>query len=210
MSASSNTYAADGSYPGSYYAASANPAPARVPLTGSVGIDICIVGAGYSGLSAGVHLAEKGHKVAMVEGARVGWGASGRNGGQVVNGLNASLATIEKRYGAEVGAFVGKIVQDGAGIIREWIKKYDIRCDLKDKNLFAAFTAKQLNELEVKQTLWCKHGMDEHALLDKTAMRKQIGSDAYFGGMIDHTGGHMQPLNLALGEAVAFEQNGGR
>ncbi len=209
MNTAANSYAADGSYPGSYYAATANPAPARPPLTGSVDIDICVVGAGYSGLSAGLHLAEKGYKVAIVEGARVGWGASGRNGGQIVNGLNASLATIEKRYGVEVGAFVGKIAQEGGDIIREQVKKYAIQCDLKEKNLFAVFTEKQMRELVAKQALWRKHGMDDHELLDKNAMCEHVGSDAYFGGMIDHTGGHMHPLNLALGEAAAFEQNGG-
>ena len=74
----------------SYYAASANPAPVRPPLTGDHTVDICVVGAGYSGLSTALHLAEKGYKVAIIEGAQVGWGASGRNGGQIVNGLNAS------------------------------------------------------------------------------------------------------------------------
>jgi gamma-glutamylputrescine oxidase len=209
MSTTASTYAGDGRYPPSYYAASANPAPERPALRGTKQTDICIVGAGYSGLSAGLHLAEKGYKVAIVEGARVGWGASGRNGGQIVNGLNASLATIENRYGPEVGAFVGKIVQEGGRIIRERVSKYGIECDLKENNLFAAFNAKQMRELEAKQVLWRKHGMDDHELVDKAGMRANVGSDAYLGGMIDHTGGHMHPLNLCLGEAAAIEQNGG-
>lgn len=209
MSTAINDYAGDGSYPGSYYAASANAAPERPALSGSVETDVCVVGAGYSGLSTALHLAEKDHKVIVIEGARVGWGASGRNGGQIVNGLNASLQTIENRYGPEIGVFVGKIVQEGGKIIRERIEKYDIQCDLKEKNLFAVFSAKQMRELEAKQVLWRKHGMDDHELLDKEDMRKHVGSDAYFGGMIDHSGAHMHPLNLCLGEAAAIEQNGG-
>ncbi len=209
MNAATNLYAGNGHYPDSYYAASANSAPERPALKGSVDTDVCIVGAGYSGLSTGLHLAEKGHKVVIVEGARVGWGASGRNGGQVVNGLNASLQTIENRYGSEVGAFVGKIVQEGGKIIRERVEKYNIDCDLKQGNLFAAFHPKQMRELEAKQALWRKHGMDEHELLDKQAMREHVGSDVYLGGMIDHSGGHMHPLNLCLGEAAAIEQNDG-
>ncbi len=209
MKAPANGYAGDGGYPSSYYSATAIPAPERAPLRGAVDTDICIVGAGYSGLSAGLHLAEKGHQVAIVEGAKVGWGASGRNGGQIVNGLNASLAAIEKRHGTETGAFVGKLLQEGGRIIRERVNKYHINCDLKDKNLFAAFNAKQMRELEAKQVLWRKHGMDDHELLDKAGLRRHVGSDAYFGGMIDHTGGHMHPLNLCLGEAAAIEQNGG-
>jgi gamma-glutamylputrescine oxidase len=209
MTMNTNNYAGDGRYPGSYYAASANAAPERPALTGTVDTDVCIVGAGYSGLSTALHLAEKGYKVVIVEGARVGWGASGRNGGQVVNGLNASLATIEKRYGAEVGAFVGKLVQEGGKIIRQRIDKYDIQCDYKQGNLFAAFNARQMRELEDKQLLWRQHGMDDHELLDRQGMRKHVGSDAYLGGMIDHSGGHMHPLNLCLGEAAAIEKNGG-
>jgi len=171
--------------------------------------DVCIVGAGYSGLSTGLHLAEKGCKVTIVEGARVGWGASGRNGGQVVNGLNASLQTIENRYGPGVGSFVGNILQEGGEIIRQRVAKYNIDCDLKAGNIFAACHVKHMRELEAKQALWRKHGMDDHELLDREAMRKHVGSDAYFGGMLDKTGGHMHPLNLCLGEAAAIEQNGG-
>ena len=209
MSTAINRYAGDGSYPGSYYAASANAAPLRPVVQGVVEADICVVGAGYSGLSTALHLAEKGYAVVVVEGARVGWGASGRNGGQIVNGLNAGLDKIIGRYGEDVGAFVGGIMQEGARIIRERVAQYDIQCDLKDRNLFAAFNPKQMRELESKQALWRKYGMDEHELLDREGMRRHVGSDAYAGGMIDHSGGHMHPLNLALGEAAAIEQNGG-
>ncbi len=202
-------YARDGAYPGSYYAASANAAPERPALDDDAETDICVIGAGYSGLSAGLHLAEKGYKVAILEGAKVGWGASGRNGGQIINGLNAGLDVIEQRYGPETAGFVGRSVQEGAAIIRDRIKTYDIRCDLKNGNLFAACNPKQMRELEAKQALWRRYGMDDHELLDKEAIRRHIGSDVYEGGMIDHSGGHMHPLNLALGEAAAFEKNGG-
>lgn len=204
-----NTYAGDGAYPGSYYAASANQAPQRPALSGVVETDVCVVGAGYSGLSTALHLAEKGYQVSVVEGARVGWGASGRNGGQVVNGLNAGLDTMIKRYGAAFGDFVGPILQEGAEIIRQRVEKYDIQCDLKPKNLYAAFNSKQMRQLEAKQVLWRQHGMDEHELLDREGIRRHVGSDAYLGGMIDHSGGHMHPLNLCLGEAAAIEKNGG-
>ena len=209
MSAATKLYAGDGGYPASYYAASANPAPDRPVLQGTIETEVCIVGAGYSGISTALHLVESGHQVVMVEGARVGWGASGRNGGQIVNGLNASLDTIIRRYGSEVGKFVGNIVQEGGNIIRERVDRYDIQCDLKKGNLFAVFHPKQMRELEAKQALWRQYGMDEHELLDREGIRRHVGTDAYFGGMIDHTGGHMHPLNLCLGEAAAIEQNGG-
>ncbi len=154
MQTNIKSYAADGSYPVSYYAASANPAPERPSLQGRIETDVCIVGAGYSGLSTGLHLVEKGYQVTIVEGARVGWGASGRNGGQVVNGLNASLQTIESRYGPEVGTFVGKILQEGGEIIRQRVEKYHIDCDLKPGNIFAALHPRHMRELEAKQLLW--------------------------------------------------------
>jgi gamma-glutamylputrescine oxidase len=193
----------------SYYAASANPSPERPPLVGEHKVDICVVGAGYSGLSTALHLAEKGYKVAIVEAARVGWGASGRNGGQIVNGLNASLPTIRKRYGADTANFVAGLVQEGGGIIRERVKTYDIQCDLKDGNIFTAYTAAHMRDLEARIALWESYGIKNQELLDKNQLRSHIGSDVYAGGVIDHSGGHMHPLNLALGEAAAFESLGG-
>lgn len=209
MNASGKFYAGTGAHTTSYYAASANPSPIRPPLQGAQEFDICIVGAGYSGLSAGLHLAEKGHNVAIVEGAQVGWGASGRNGGQIVNGLNASLQTIEKRYGKDTASFVAGLVQEGGQIIRERVKTYDIRCDLKDGNIFAGLTAAHMRELEERRTLWADYGIRNQDMLSKHELREKVGSDLYAGGMIDHSGGHMHPLNLALGEAEAFEKNGG-
>ena len=209
MGTDSHPYAGNGDHTGSYYAASANPSPERPALTGSESTDICVVGAGYTGLSTALHLAEKGHAVTLLEGARVGWGASGRNGGQIVNGLNAGLGVIEKRYGGETAAAVGGMLQEGGRIIRERIATYDIQCDLREGNLFTAYTAKHMRDLEAKQALWRRHGMDDHEMLDRAGMRAHVDTDAYIGGMIDRTGGHIHPLNLALGEAAAFESHGG-
>jgi gamma-glutamylputrescine oxidase len=193
----------------SYYAASANPSPERPKLQGDQLIDICVVGAGYSGLSAALHLAEKGFKVAIIEGARVGWGASGRNGGQIVNGLNASLQTIKRRYGQDTANFVAGLVQEGGEIIRERVATYDIQCDLKHGNTFTGLTAAHMRELDERRTLWASYGLHNQDMLSKSELRDHIGSDVYAGGMIDHTGGHMHPLNLCLGEAAAFEKLGG-
>lgn len=205
----SETPNARSAYPPSYYAASRNIIRQPKPLEGMVETDICVVGAGYSGLSAAISLAENGFKVVMIEAAEVGWGASGRNGGQVVNGLNASLGTIQRRYGQETANFVGGLLQEGAGIIYDRIERYGINCDLKRGNIYAAYTPKHMEELKAKQALWRSHGMDDHELLDKTQIRQHIGSDVYEGGMIDHSGAHMHPLNLALGEAAALESLGG-
>ena len=203
------SYAGNGADPDSYYAASRNIDRTPTVLEGDVQADVAVLGAGYSGLSTAIHLAEKGYKVAVVEGARVGWGASGRNGGQIVNGLNASLDTIRRRYGEEAGAFVGGLVQEGGQIIRRLVSTYGIDCDLKDGNIYAAYTAAHMKDLEHKKALWKRYGMDDHQLLDREAMRRLVNTDAYVGGMLDTTGGHMHPLNLTLGEAKALESLGG-
>jgi gamma-glutamylputrescine oxidase len=205
------TFAASGTtkHTASYYATNANPAPERPPLKGDHTIDICVVGAGYSGLSTALHLAEKGYKVAIIEGAQVGWGASGRNGGQIVNGLNASLQTIKKRYGQDTANFVAGLVQEGGEIIRDRVKTYDIKCDLKEGNIFVGLTPAHMKELEARRALWSSYGINNQDMLDKTQLRDHIGSDLYEGGMMDQTGGHMHPLNLCLGEAAAFEKCGG-
>lgn len=203
------THSSFKNYPASYYAASKNDAPERPPLTGDKAHDICVVGAGYSGLSTALHLAEKGYNVAIVEAGKVGWGASGRNGGQIVNGLNAGLDTITARYGEETAGKIGRWMTEGGKIIRDFVTRYDIQCDFKEKNLFTAYNEKHMRAFEAKQVLWRKHGMDDHEMLDKTAVQQHIGSDVYCGGMMDHSGAHLHPLNLALGEARAFEQNGG-
>ncbi|MHA3977845.1 NAD(P)/FAD-dependent oxidoreductase [Halovulum sp. GXIMD14794] len=203
------TFPPDGAYPASYYAATANPAPERPPVQGEVEAEVCVVGAGYTGLSCALSLAEQGHKVTLIEGARVGWGASGRNGGQLVNGINAPLDKIGRLYGQRVQAFVGGLVTEGGQIIRERVDRYGIACDLKPGNLFAAYTDRQMQELEAKRELWSRFGMDEHEMLDRDGVRKHVGTDAYVGGMIDWSGGHLHPLNLALGEAAAVESLGG-
>lgn len=196
-------------YPQSYYAASANPAPPRPALAGEVVTDVCVVGAGFTGLSAALELAERGYRVVVVEAAKVGWGASGRNGGQIVAGLNASLETIEARYGRGTADFVATVVQEGGRIIRERVARYGIDCDLKDGQLFAAFSAKQVRALAEKQALWRRHGIDTFEMVDAAGMRRHVATAAYAGGMIDRAGGHMHPLNLALGQAAAVEGLGG-
>lgn len=196
-------------YPESYYAASRNPAPPRPALDGEVSADVCVVGAGFTGLSAAVDLAERGYRVVVLEAEKVGWGASGRNGGQIVNGLNASLETITRRYGQGAGDFVATVVQEGGQIVRERVARYGIDCDLKDGQLFTAFTARQMRELEAKQALWRRHGIDNFEMLDRAGLRAHVASDAYAGGMLDRSGGHLHPLNLALGQAAALEGLGG-
>ncbi|MCL6261786.1 FAD-binding oxidoreductase [Craterilacuibacter sp. RT1T] len=194
---------------GSYYAASANPTPKRPALDGRQVADVCVIGAGYTGISTALHLAEAGYKVIVLEAARVGWGASGRNGGQIVNSYSRDMDVIEARHGKEAARRIGAMAFEGGRIIRERIAKYDIQCDLKDGNVFAAFTQKQLDEMAAKKALWEAYGHTGLKLIDKAGMQDIVQSDAYVGALLDNWGGHIHPLNLALGEAAAFESLGG-
>lgn len=195
---------------GSYYAATANPAPARPPLAGDQRTQVCVVGAGFSGLATALHLAERGYAVTVLEAARVGWGASGRNGGQLVNGYSRDLDVIDKRYGPEAARDLGGMAFEGAAIIRELVKRYDIDCGLRDGGVFAAMTARQLRELEEKKASWEAHGNQQLSMLDADGIRQHVATDLYIGGLHDGHGGHVHPLNLCLGEAAAIEQLGGR
>ncbi len=210
MFSAQDHYIGTDKYTGSYYAASANSAPERPALTQAIHADICIVGAGFTGLSTALHLAEQGKSVVIIEGAKVGWGASGRNGGQIVNGLNAGLDTIEKKFGPDTARFIGSMVQEGGNIIRRFVADYAIDCDLKPYNLYVGLNTKHMQALQDKQTLWRKHSMDDFELLDARALQKHVCSERYSGGLLDRTGGHLHPLNLALGEAEAFEKLGGK
>ncbi len=196
-------------YPQSYYAASANPTPDRPALAGDVETDVCIIGAGYTGLSTAISLLENGFKVALVEAAKVGFGASGRNGGQIVNSYSRDIDVIERSVGAQQAKLLGDMAFEGGRIIRERIAKYNIQCDLKDGGVFAANTPKHLKHLEAQKKLWERYGHTQLELLDAERIREVVASDCYVGGMLDMSGGHIHPLNLALGEAAAVESLGG-
>jgi len=193
----------------SFYAATGLPQPQRQALQGTVSADVCVVGAGYTGLSAALHLAEAGYKVVVLEAARVGWGASGRNGGQIVHSYSRDLDVIEARYGTTQASALGAMAFEGAQIIRERVARYAIDCHLKDGGLFAALDPQQLKHLEKQKKLWERYGHTGLALLDAPATEKEVGTSCYVGALHDATGGHIHPLRLAQGEAQALESLGG-
>ncbi len=193
----------------SYYAASGLPQHDRPPLQGAVEADICIVGAGYTGLSTALHLADAGFKVIVLESARVGWGASGRNGGQLVHSYSRDLDVIEARHGKEAASALGSMAFEGARIIKELIERHQIDCQFKPGGMFTAMTDKQARQLEHHKALWERHGHKQLELLDAKATEQATGTRRYKAALLDHSTGHMHPLRLAQGEAAAFESLGG-
>ncbi len=193
---------------GSYYAASAQDAPSRPPLSGELETDVCVVGAGFTGIVTGLTLAELGYRVVILDSAKVGWGASGRNGGQIINGFSREIDYIEDTVGTEGANALAALALEGSNIIREHVARYKIDCDLKDGSILAACTEKQMRGMAATANMWAKRGRDGIELLDRASIQEHVGTSEYTGGWIDHKGGHIHPLNLALGEAEAAEKNG--
>lgn len=193
-----------------YYAASANPTPERPSLEGQTEADVCIIGAGFTGMSAAIELSERGYDVVVLEAERVGFGASGRNGGQLVNGYSRSLTHIGRHYGAEAERNCGAMALEGSQIIRDRVAKYQIDCDLVDGGIITALNAKHMKDLRALVDEWTRHGHPSAQLLDQDGIREHVGSERYIGGMVDPLGGHFHPLNYVLGEAAAFERMSGR
>lgn len=197
------------SHTDSYYAATRHDRRHREPLQGSISADVCIVGGGFTGISSALHLAEAGFRVVLLEQARLGFGASGRNGGQLVNSYSRDIDVIERNYGSELASVLGAMAFEGGDIIRQRIRQYSIDCDYREGGIFAAYTAKQQHELVEQKKLWERFGHQQLTLLDGPAIRSEIQTDVYCGGMLDGLGGHVHPLNLLLGQAAAIEQLGG-
>ena len=194
----------------SWYAASANDKRLRPSLLEDLEADVCVIGAGFTGISSALELAERGYSVIVLEGVRIGFGASGRNGGQIVNGYSRDLETIARRYGQEKAVKLGAMSLEGGQIIRDRVAKYHIACDLVDGGFFAAFTPKQIREMEAHKAHWEKYGHTGLEMVGKDEVGKYVKTDRYAGGMIDRFGGHIHPLDLVLGEAAAVETLGGR
>ncbi len=197
------------SYPASYYAATANSTVVRPEIQDNKQADVCVIGAGYTGLSTTLFLLEKGFSVIVLEAAKVGFGASGRNGGQIVNSYSRDLDSIERTASASAAKLIGDMAFEGGRIIRERVARYGIRCDLKDGGVFAAFNQKQMHHLEAQKALWERYGYQHLELLDEQDIQRVVACERYAGGMLDTQGGHIHPLNLALGEAAAVESLGG-
>ena len=192
----------------SYYAASVNEVTDYPVLEGAKSVDICVVGAGFTGVSTALSLTERGYSVALVEANRIGWGASGRNGGQIINGMSG-LQKIRNKYGEGVADMIQDLRWRGNDIIRERVAKYDIQCDLKDGFLEVAPKAKQTRYFEEYAADRVAHNTGhKYEVWDREKTRAMLGTDAFHGGFVCYRDGHLHPLNLCIGEARAAHNLG--
>jgi gamma-glutamylputrescine oxidase len=198
-----------GQHPRSYYAATAHPAPDLPPLQGAAEADVGVIGGGYTGLSAALHLAERGYRVTVLEAHRVGWGASGRNGGQLNSGQRRGQIELEALVGLEHARRLWQLAEDAKALVKGLIARHGIQCDLKPGVIDAAHRPRHVPHYRrLVDKLRDGYGYPHLRFLDRVELRQRVGSPAYFGGMLDLGGGHLHPLNYAQGLAAAARAAG--
>ncbi|MBV6418330.1 MAG: Gamma-glutamylputrescine oxidoreductase [Steroidobacteraceae bacterium] len=195
----------------SYYAASRHPSPAHPPLAGDIDCDVCVVGAGIAGCSTALHLAERGYRVVVLEGARVGWGASGRSGAQALFGVAAGEEKTEALIGAVAARQVWDITVEGLDLMRDLIARHAIDCDYVPGQMHVAVKPRQVEELRA----WVgrindRFGYASLRFVPRDELRATIASERYLAGTYDARSGHLHPLNYTLGLAAAASRAGAR
>ena len=211
----------------SYYAATSQAPAPMPPLQGSVSADICVVGAGISGCSTALRLAERGYRVILLEGERLGWGASGRNGGQVIFGTAVAQPDLRQLLGVAEARQIWEVSLAGLELLKRNIERYRIDCDWVPGQMFAAIKSRQWRQLQAQQTDLARHySYDSTRLIDRTELCSILATQRYLGALYDSNGGHLHPLRYTLGlaraaidagvqiheasRAVNFSQNAGK
>jgi gamma-glutamylputrescine oxidase len=200
-----------GEYPISWYAATAKPLEPFALLRGETRADVCIVGGGYTGLSAALHLAELGYDVALLEAHRVGFGASGRNGGQLGSGQRMDQDGLEGLMGRDTAHHLWDMAQEAKALVKGLIAKHNINCHLKPGIADLGFGKRDVTELQdYAHKLQDDYGYSDVEALDAEAAYALCPSPAYKGGMMDWGAAHLHPLSFALGLAKAATNAGVR
>ena len=194
----------------SYYRHSANSHSAHPRLEGEVRADVCVIGAGFTGLSAALELAERGYSVVVLEARDIGFGASGRNGGQICTGYSSGMATIEAQAGADDARKCWQLAEESKDLIRDRVAAHNIACDLTWGYLNVAPKARAAGELRETQATHEKYGDDGTKILSKAELGDRLGSPVYHGALWEPNAGHLHPLNYCLGLAQAAVAKGAR
>ena len=192
----------------SLWTATANPAPLCPPLSGSSETEVAVIGGGFTGLSAALHLALAGVRVTVLEAESPGWGASGRNGGQVNPGLKEDPDTIEARCGPDMGGRIVRLVGGAPDLVFSLIKRHEIDCDaVRTGWIQPIHDQVALNVVKNRVDQWVRRGAPLR-MLTGPETSELLGTAAYIGGMLDSRGGNLHPLNYALGLAHAAQRSG--
>lgn len=188
---------------GSWYEATAHPRPAHPALAGEARCDVLVIGAGYTGLSAALELAERGYDVMVLEAHRVAWGASGRNGGHISSAYNKGMGQIAAWVGEADARRLWDFDREAKAMLAERVERHAIACDLRWGYLNAAIDRAQLRDMAATLEEWQRYGDTEAHLVSREEMPGLVASPRYVGGLVDRHGGQLHPLNYALGLARA-------
>jgi glycine/D-amino acid oxidase-like deaminating enzyme len=187
----------------SYYAASANGMAPYPALTSDLEADVCVIGGGFTGVNTAIELAQRGLKVILLEARRIGWGASGRNGGQLIRGIGHDVSGFARHVGEEGVRYLERAGIESVALVGDRIREHGIDCDLRWGFCELANTKAQFAALKTEQEGLSESGYShETRLVGPEQIREQVvNSGVYAGGLIDRGSGHLHPLNLVLGEA---------
>jgi gamma-glutamylputrescine oxidase len=193
----------------SWYAATASQSLSFPPLRGAAAADVCIVGGGYTGLSAAIHLRQRGYSVILLEANRVGWGASGRNGGHVGTGQRAGQEQLEKWVGLEQAQALWQLGLEAVETVCDLITEHDIDCDLRSGNLHVASKRGDASELAADvDHLNRVYGYDDIRYVEADELAQMTSGQGFHGATFDSGARHLHPLNYALGLARAARDLG--
>jgi gamma-glutamylputrescine oxidase len=188
----------------SYYRASANTFEPQPALEAALRADVCVIGGGFTGLSAALAAAEAGMSVILLEAETIGFGASGRNGGQLIPGLRWSLRDLAAKFGVDRAEAIFALALTARDAVHARIARHAIACDLKPGHLEAAHKPAHFEEMcrevELRRS---EMGDETLEIIAPADMTEHVGTDQYHGGVLDRSGGHFHPLNYALGLAQA-------
>ncbi len=200
-----------GQYPPSWYAATTEALPKFPVYKGDGRADVCVIGGGYTGLSAALHLAERGYDVVLLEAQRVGFGASGRNGGQLGTGQRADQFALESMVGHDDADKLWHLAEDAKQLVKDLIARHSIDCHLKPGVAHACFNASEMaEEHRHAEHLQTRYGYDQIETLDRDALHALCPAPPYHGGSLDMGAAHLHPLGYALGLAKAAQKAGAR
>jgi len=193
----------------SYYVSTANPHPSYPTLEGRLKTETCVIGGGLSSLCTALPLAENGHEVIVLEAARIGFGASGRSGGQVISDFACGMEEIEKQVGLEQAQWFWQQSLQAVELVDSRIQKHNIQCDWQRGYATVAVRPQHWEELQQWHEHAQKHyGASHYQLWDKATLKQQLASDMYQGAQFDPLSGHLHPLNYTLGIAKAAADAG--
>ena len=195
----------------SYYAASLGNLIDFPPLTDIVRCDVCVVGGGFTGLSTTLNLSESQFDTVLLEANRVGWGASGRNGGQLGSGFNSSQVELEKIFGRQRAAFYWRICEEAKREVLNRIKKHQIDCEFNFGVVGAAMTQKAAKQFQEEvDHLRIHYDYESVQYLSQSEIQQLLGTERYCAGRYDLGAGHLHPLKYAIGLAKAASDNNAR